>query len=128
MKTFLFVFLTLSLLACGTAKNKNTAGIHEITFGSGGGFTGEVKTYVLHDDGNVTVEDSVIFHVNNEDKQHLFNSAASIKDSSVNSPGNMYYFVEWISKEGNQKYLWSSSTQVSSAVNKLYKELNSLLK
>lgn len=128
MKTAFFTALALTLLACGTAKNNNTSGIHEITFGSGGGFTGEVKTYVLHDDGNVTIEDSVIVSVEKEDKLLLFNSAAAIKDSSLNSPGNMYYFLEWISKEGNQKYVWSNSTQVSSDVYKLYKQLNSLLK
>jgi len=128
MKVVFYTACLLALAACGTAKTKNTAGIYEITFGSGGGFTGEVKTYVLHDDGNITVEDSVVLKVANEDKQYLFNSAASIKDSSVNSPGNMYYFVEWVSKEGNQKYLWSNTMQVSSEVNKLYKELNSLLK
>jgi hypothetical protein len=78
-------------------------GIEEITFGSGGGFTGVVKTYKLTSCGKLFDDDTELEKVSSKKTFELFTQAKVLKDVDFNRPDNLYRFIEIKTKEKTNK-------------------------
>jgi hypothetical protein len=107
----------------------------QISFGSGGGFTGAARVYVLHENGEVFVRerltDSLKLHKTIEERkvQDFFKSADQLQldKYKFSHPGNTYYFLEYNNpkKRLKTKITWGDNRQkVSKYVKRLYDQLN----
>ena len=117
------ILLLIILLGC--ASNKN---FHQMKFGGGGGFTGEIKTYQLNSDGKVQeMKNGKIEDLKKIDKQKtrkLFELANEIKTYQFNEPDNMYSFIEIDTKGASNKIVWGfGSVKVDKRAMELYNEL-----
>lgn len=67
-------------------------------FGSGGGFTGKVNSYILTRKGQVTSNKSkkTLNQLTEQEVDQIFNNyeALGLADMKMKQPGNLYYFVE----------------------------------
>ncbi|MBW6483066.1 MAG: hypothetical protein K0B10_08380 [Vicingaceae bacterium] len=107
-----------------TSKIAVKTGIEEISFGKGGGFTGEVKTYKLTADCKLYEKESELKKIEPKKTLELFNQAKEIKDYNFNEPDNMYSFIEIKTKEKTNRLVWAfGSTKVDKKVIELYNEL-----
>ena len=105
-----------------TSKIAVKTGIEEISFGNGGGFTGEVKTYKLTADCKLFEKE--LKKVESKKTLELFNQAKELKDLNFNEPENMYSFIEIKTKEKTNRIVWAyGSTTVDKKVIELYNEL-----
>ena len=106
----------------------------QLTFGSGGGFSGTARSYVLHENGDLWVReratDSLKLHKTLREKQtkQFFQSADQLQldKYKFNHPGNVYYFVEYSNpkKRLKQKITWGAPKQkVSVYVQRFYNQL-----
>jgi len=128
MKLYSILFLII-LNSCMTGKIAVKTGIDEINFGSGGGFTGEVKTYTLTADSKVLELEKELTKINSKETLKIFNEAKEIKDYTFNKPDNMYSFIEIKTKEKTNRIVWSfGSTTVDKKVTELHKRLMNLIK
>lgn len=112
-----------------TSKIAVKTGIEEISFGNGGGFTGEVKTYELTSDCKLFEKETELKNVESKKTLELFNQAKELKDLNFNEPENMYSFIEIKTKDKTNRIVWAyGSTAVDKNVIKLYNELLSTTK
>lgn len=117
------------LNSCMTSKIAVKTGIEEISFGNGGGFTGEVKTYKLTSDCKLFEKETELKNVESKKTLELFNQAKELKDLNFNEPENMYSFIEIKTKDKTNRIVWAyGSTAVDKNVIKLYNELLSTTK
>lgn len=124
MKQLFFLF-AIALSACGTVKHKS--GITTITFGNGGGFTGEVNTYVLSETGKLSKDGNELKTLSSEALLAIFTEAGNIDAAAVSDPGNMYFFLH-ITKEGTEiRYVWNNKTNIDPKVKALHSRLSALL-
>jgi len=128
MKLYSILFL-LILNSCLTGKIAVKTGIDEIYFGSGGGFTGEVKTYTLTADNKLLELDKVLKKVDSKITLAIFNEAKEIKDYYFNEPENMYSFIEIKTKDKTNRIVWAfGSTKVDKKVIEIHTKLMTLIK
>lgn len=107
-----------------TSKIAVKTGIEEISFGSGGGFTGEVKTYKLTSECNLFEKETQLKKVESKKTFELFNQAKELKDVVFNEPDNMYSFIEIKTNEKTNRIVWAyGSTTVDKKVIELYNAL-----
>ncbi|MBT34022.1 MAG: hypothetical protein CMO01_30535, partial [Thalassobius sp.] len=62
MKIFVLIITVLTFASC--ASNKTVSDIQAIRFGSGGGFTGEIKKYQLSPEGELSTisdQDTILY-------------------------------------------------------------------
>lgn len=112
-----------------TGKIGTKTGIEEIQFGSGGGFTGEIKTYVLTADSKLFEKEMELKKVDSRKTLELFNEAKGLKDYKFNEPDNLYSFIEIRTKEKTNRIVWAfGSTKVDKKVTEFHKELMTLIK
>ncbi len=127
MKIFTIILLAF-LSSCATSKIAKT-GIEQISFGSGGGFTGEVKTYTLTSDSKLLEKGNEVKKLDSKKTLDLFNQAKELKEYSLNAPENMYSFIEIKTKEKTNRIVWGfGTTTVDKKVTELYNELTSTTK
>ena len=109
----------------------------QLRFGSGGGFTGETKAFVLLDNGQLfshdIKEDSFtrLNKVGRKVCKSLFAEADSLGlvSKAYDHPGNMYYFVEIAAEEGKNRITWGGDgPALEGAYPALYKTLMKLTK
>lgn len=118
------LLLLVILSSCITHKTIKKTGIEEISFGSGGGFTGEVKTYKLSSNGKLFEKGVEIKKIESKSTLKFFNQAKQLKDIDYNKPGNMYSFLEIKTKNKTNRIVWSDgSTDVDKRITELYAEL-----
>lgn len=118
------LLLLVILSSCITHKTIEKTGIEEISFGSGGGFTGEVKTYKLSSNGKLFEKGVEIKKLESKPTLQFFNQAKQLKDIDYNKPGNMYSFLEIKTKNKTNRIVWSDgSTDVDKRITELYAEL-----
>ena len=107
----------------------------QLTFGSGGGFAGKTRSYVLHENGEIWVRervtDSLTLHKTLTEKQtkQFFQSADQLQldKYKFNNPGNIYYFIEYNNpkKRYKAKVTWGAPKQkVSVYVQRFYNQLS----
>lgn len=107
-----------------TSKISVKTGIEEIHFGSGGGFTGEIKTYKLTANCKLFEKETELKKVDSKKTLELFNQAKEVKDLKFNEPENMYSFIEIKTKEKTNRIVWAyGSTTVDKKVIELYNNL-----
>lgn len=112
------------LNSCMTSKISVKTGIEEISFGNGGGFTGEIKTYKLTADCKLFEKEIELKKIESKKTLELFNQAKELKDLNFNEPENIYSFIEIKTKEKTNRIVWAySSTKVDKKVIELYNEL-----
>ncbi len=112
-----------------TGKIAVKTGIEEIQFGSGGGFTGEVKTYTLTADSKLLEKEKELKKIDSKKTLDLFNQAKELRDYNFNEPENMYSFIEIKTNEKTNRIVWGfGSTTVDKKVTELYNELISITK
>ena len=112
------------LNSCATSKIAVDTGIEEITFGSGGGFTGVVKTYKLTSCGKLFEDDTELKKVSSKKTFELFKQAKVLKDLDFNRPDNLYRFIEIKTKEKTNRIVWSfGSMEIDKNALELYDSL-----
>jgi hypothetical protein len=132
MKAFLPVIAILLLASC--AGNKITTDIQAIRFGSGGGFTGEVKSYALSPQGQLSriqKEDSTFLKTIPEAQtKEILKSAEAIRDIELHEPDNMYRFIELdYGQAASDRWVWGLSYQnLPAEIDSLYKKLSAITK
>lgn len=127
MKLYSLLLLVM-LNSCATSKIAKT-GIEQISFGSGGGFTGEVKFYTISADSKLLEKGNELKKLDSKKTLNLFTQATELKEYTFNAPENMYSFIEIKTKEKTNRIVWGfGSTTVNKKVTKLYNELTSTTK
>lgn len=112
---WLIVCLTvITLFSCRTSKEMGS--IEKITFGSGGGITGEVKTKTIDNKGNVYQDNSFIYGFDQPTTDSLFAVMASLKNDTLNAPYNIYNFIQFTDSGVTYKYVWSNKSTVPEAL------------
>lgn len=124
------VILILVISACNTSKAVKETSINQIKFGSGGGVTGEVNGYTLNEEGKILNENqSQVAKVKKAKLVELFREGKSLLSYELNSPQNMYYFIEIYGLNDTNRLIWGlESRSVDERVKTLYKKLNSNIK
>ena len=124
MKIYSLLLLFLMLNSCITSKISVKTGIEEISFGNGGGFTGEVKTYKLTADCKLFEKETELKKVDSKKTLELFNQAKELKDLNFKETENMYSFIEINTKEKTNRIVWAyGSTTADKKLIELYNEL-----
>ncbi|WP_018342589.1 hypothetical protein [Cytophaga aurantiaca] len=111
-----------------------------IEFGSGGGFSGASKNYLLTPSGdlytfkNMLTDANTLTYIKKVKKctaKKIFsyaNKKQIIERYSYNEPGNMYQYITLSVKNKKKNFVWGSSTSTPPAViQTLSSKLNNLL-
>ena len=100
MKALNVVIILLSVVctACTTIGIMENNRVETVSFGSGGGVTGEIITYTLNRDGNIYRNGSFMKRVPKKEVNRLFGKIKAISDYRYNIPHNMYNFLVSCSK------------------------------
>jgi len=135
MKPFVLIILTFFAVSCATQKQKTapTYSFNEITFGSGGGFTGAQKQFLLKNTGEVykiTGDTSALLNkitapeIDSISKliQHI-----DFKNITRNETGNITYHIEVRASDYTKKVTWTDKSSADDLKN-LYKKLVKTIK
>ena len=107
----------------------------QLSFGNGGGFTGQYTTYTLANDGKLYKEQSAtktkepIATLGKKDIKDVETllAKANLTSTGINNPGNMSTFLN-LTKDGKSyNNTWSSNTSGNAAVDELWQKLNSFI-
>tara|TARA_Y100001956_G_C4044881_1_gene152297 strand:- start:317 stop:715 length:399 start_codon:yes stop_codon:yes gene_type:complete len=132
MKIFVLIITVLTFASC--ASNKTVSDIQAIRFGSGGGFTGEIKKYQLSPEGELSTisdQDTILYKkISKASVRDIMMSAEAIKSLELNEPENMYRFIEIdYNKSSTYKLVWGLGYKdLPAQVDSLYNSLTGLLK
>ncbi|MFT4664092.1 MAG: hypothetical protein ACI8YQ_002522 [Polaribacter sp.] len=139
------IITTLSLLlvvlfysSCKTTKYTPTDFPDaQITFGSGGGFSGLVTDYTLLENGQLfkrSSKDKLFVPIKGVKKDAVAQAFKNfnflgLDKMEVNDPGNLYYFIEFKTEEGTAKKLtWGNSkSEMEHTLKLFYSQLSSLI-
>ena len=117
-RTSLLIFLAAITMSCSTSKSEfipEKIKKDTISFGSGGGFTGQVTKYYMTKDGKIYVQnaDHIVKAgtISTSVSAQLFANYTNLNldKLSLNEPGNKYYFIEMSSKNGKNVIKWGKS-------------------
>lgn len=123
------LLFSLNAMAC---KSKEKT----IEFGSGGGFTGAYKEYILLSNGdlftatNDTVLGEKIKTLDKATTKQLFEEADKLDPGTwtVNDPGNMTYYLNYFDGKNKMKAKWGgTTTPPSDNLKKFYDHIKSLI-
>ena len=126
----------LSISGCHT-KNYPAHNLPEeqLTFGKGGGFTGDVTKYILLKNGQLFQSSSLsgdvteIGKVEKKQVTTLFKKADSLGQVDFNHPGNYYYFITRKLPGKESTVIWGSpEDKIPSHIQELYDALNKLIR
>lgn len=103
----------------------------KLVFGSGGGFTGMVKEFMLLPNGQVFMkfnhgEPVEQLKMKKKQAKKLFKMAEELKllEESYNKPGNKYYFIGFHKDGKESKSVWGKEKQfMNPKLHTFYKEL-----
>ncbi len=131
MKKLCLIFCTIVFMS----SCKTQTAPFQLSFGSGGGFTGNYTTYSLSNDGKIIKTqtlDTTKTQVAALSKKQVAALATQITkvnfDSiNINNPGNMSNFVNLKRGTSQYKTLWSGNTSGNAALDELFKTLNSFI-
>ena len=119
----------LSITSCKTQQP------FQLSFGSGGGFTGQYTTYTLSNDGKLYMEQSVtkkketVASIGKKDIKAVETliAKANLTTTAINNPGNMSTFLN-LTKDGKAyNNTWSGTTSGNAAIDELWQKLNSFI-
>ena len=121
------VMFVLSFVCCSSQKKiASQNSVERIEFGSGGGYSGAVKTYTLFRDGTYVMDNGEKKTVDEAVAQPIFQKATTFT-SAYMRPGNTYNFVRIITAQGEYYYCWEfGDKKIDKNIVELYKQLRSL--
>lgn len=123
------VFILLIASSCISGKGVTHTGIEEISFGGGGGFTGEIKKYTLTHNGDLINNGENIKNISSRHTLELFTQAVELIDYSYNEPGNMYSFIQIKTNSKTNRIVWKfQAADLDQKVLSLYDSLMSITK
>ena len=120
------ILLTIVIIACNSSKVINATSVEQIKFGSGGGVTGIINEYTLNSNGKILNENqSEVAKVNRFELVDLFQEGKALLKYDLNSPQNMYYFIQINGVNDTNRLIWGIETRSKDErINKLYQKLN----
>ena len=127
MKLYLLILLPI-LFSCSSSKNISQTNIEEISFGSGGGFTGEIKTYKITADCQLFAQETELKKIEAKKTLELFKQAQELKDLNFNEPSNMYSFIEIKTKKKTNRIVWNVGSTIDNKIIDLYNNLTTITK
>ena len=130
MKALNIIIILLSVVctACTAIGMKQNTKVEEVSFGSGGGFTGEIIKYTLNRDGNIYRNGSFIKRVPKKEVNRLFGKLKTISDYHYNISDNMYNFIEINMKSKKNEIVWGVvDKNIDSRVISIYSALKIIL-
>lgn len=138
MKPILFLLTLISLFSgCHSSRSAKKAKEPQISFGSGGGFTGLVEEFILHKNGtlfkvNAVGKDTVLIKTLDKKTTNAFFeniSTNTMQKLELNQAGNMNYFVTLLKgHEIVRSYHWTDGSDVPGELQDLYNKLYTLIK
>lgn len=139
MIKFLFAALVL-LSSCKTNQKVTSLNDYKnniISFGSGGGFTGEETIYSLLENGQIFVSKGLVTKTTNlhstiskKEAKALFEKALKIDftKESINAPSNKYYTLSFGKYNEAKQLIWGNNVQSpSTQIKELYDELITII-
>ncbi|OJV24261.1 MAG: hypothetical protein BGO32_04435 [Bacteroidetes bacterium 37-13] len=122
------ILIFVLLNSCTPEKISVKTGVEEISFGGGGGFTGEIKNYTLTADGKLFEKEKELKKIDKTKTLEIFNEAKELKDYNFNEPDNMYSFIEIKTKEKTNRIVWGfGSAKIDMAVIQFNNKITSLI-
>ncbi len=109
----------------------------QITFGSGGGFTGAVTNYTLLENGQLFKRSSLnkeflaLHKIKSDVVEQMFKNYEFLKigEETINDPGNLYYFIQFKDKDKKEhKITWNDQSVVDEKVKSFYGILSAITK
>ncbi len=123
----LLAWIGVVIIACASVKSPAQSGIESITFGGGGGFTGETKSYTLTAEGKLSEKGIDMKNVESKEMKEVLKKAIDLRTYKLNQPGNMSYFIEIRTKDEVNRIVWPyGSEKADERVTSLYKDLMAL--
>jgi hypothetical protein len=128
----LFLTLIALLIGCHSSRSAKKAKEPQISFGSGGGFTGLVEEFILHKNGtlfkvNAGGKDTVLIKtLDKKTTQAFFESISTntMQKLELNQAGNMNYFVTLLKgREIVRSFHWTDGSDIPQELKKLYDDL-----
>lgn len=122
------------ILSCSTHSSISSSDnrFDKITFGSGGGFTGIVKSYSIDKEGNlVSLSDNKKLGVlTRKELKQVFKKAteAEVLTTKFEHPGNFYYFIEVAKADQVNRIVWSDKNKTPERIISFYQYLVDLTK
>jgi hypothetical protein len=118
---YLLLLAGYLMVACRTGKKEASATAtpeQVLTFGSGGGFTGAVTTYTLHNDGQLhrakTFHDQpeLIAKLDRKLAAGFFKKAEDLlsRTEAFHHPGNQYFFVKLGAQDAQKAATWGAAS------------------
>ncbi len=105
-----------------------------ITFGNGGGITGQSKKYYFTNDGKIYLQniDSIqlVTTLPVKTSAQIFESymKLGLDKNILNEPGNRYYFLEMKTKDMNHALKWGRNELLNPNIEKFYTILMNFVK
>jgi hypothetical protein len=133
----LMIFNVFILPSCKTNKaafDPTTTKKDFITFGNGGGITGQVKKYFFTYEGEIYIHETdsvmLITTIPSKTSTQIFGSylKLGLDKNILNEPGNRYYFLEMKSKDVNHALKWGRNELYNPNIEKYYNVLMNLVK
>ena len=136
----LFSICLIAILVWGCKTKQYTLEEYQgpqISFGSGGGFTGMYTRFTLFENGQIfkkggsEKEFSAFGIAKKNDVAQIFKNydVLKINDIELNEPGNMNYYIEYKGKDKTHNVTWGGVNKPASDELKLfYQLLNNLVK
>ncbi len=133
--SLLFFF---SILGCKSTKyTANNLPEKQLIFGKGGGFSGEIVSYILLENGQLFEANSLLKITNEvrkinkkECKKHFQRSETTpLFDANINYPSNVYYFITYKEADKQRQMTWGAADfQAPVELKQWYQELQQLVK
>lgn len=131
-KLFSLSILAILIMSCGISSKYDKLDINTIEFGSGGGFTGVYKTFVLDlKDRTLSKEGEFVRNLSKKELKELYVSVTEgdVFKQKIDKPGNKTYFIHFKGKETNNKLSWGEAGyETSKELKALYDNLTILVK
>lgn len=124
----------MSIFSCKTTRyTADNLPPKQIVFGKGGGITGAITSYILLENGQVFLSEGLndpkvteYRKIGKRKARKLFEQCDSLMQDApvVQSPGNVYHFMEFKGEAESGKMIWGNPDyQCPAAVEGMYKDL-----
>lgn len=127
MKKVFPILIMFLLSSCSTCKVAMYSPIHEIQFGSGGGFAGEITTYNLKADGSLWRQEQRIKKLSCDSLSAIYELVEQLPKEEYIHPGNAYSFIKLVYHDTTYYYTWTWANKPDQKIIELYTKLNSQL-
>ena len=136
MRFFYLILFLVTISACSTTGKIEATGFKTLSFGTGGGFTNEVKTYSLLPDGALWLHNSLshdstfVNHVSKGKvrKAYVGAQALGLDTLCYSNPDNRYSFITVGGESSSNKIVWGNNqSSLPEGVNPFFTTLMELI-